>query len=152
MYRAIDAEIEQCDEQRPFCGNCRRLNKHCRGYSSDLVWICERTSGGPSKGRDRDENAALRYPLFTENERDEMCRELTASTGGATAGKLLDQLDAQYEEGGAAGDGLSRGPFHVFAVRYRRWKVQSVKLMTAAIDTRCRLCRSRRHTNDPVYN
>lgn len=116
--RMPHTDRQQCDEQRPICGNCKRLNKQCRGYSSDLVWISERVANGRSKGRDRDETAALRYPLFTEDERDEMCRALTNSIGGVSAGNLVEQLDSECEVEGAASNGLSRGPFHVFAVRY----------------------------------
>lgn len=131
------ANEKQCDEQRPFCGNCRRLGKQCRGYTSDLVYISERDLTGRSKGRNADETTALRYPLFTEDERSAMCRELVASTGGISIGNLVDQLDAECVIESASSEGLSKGPFHVFAVMISTYPAfRSSSSLTSTIDTR----------------
>ncbi|GAB7359144.1 hypothetical protein MBLNU230_g5211t1 [Neophaeotheca triangularis] len=109
----------KCDEARPICASCKRLNLTCEGYTSNLLWLADDPSdNGPSTQRHRPNGTrSVRHPLFSESERRTLAAELTASFNGVSAGVLLSQIDEACdgsEESGELEVGLQRGPFHVF--------------------------------------
>lgn len=108
--RTCRARHLKCDEARPSCGACRRLNISCEGYSPRLLWIHAGDSPTAEKVQDNRGNS-YRYPLFTEHVRKSMSTELVQSFRGQSPGKSLLELDSvsvPSEEHHAI------GPFSVF--------------------------------------
>lgn len=114
----------KCDEARPTCSTCLRLNLECRGYEARLLWVSESAADGsmsflssqavegshaPGSGSHR--AASYRYPLFTEAARSAMSQELVESLGSRSTSAALQLVDATEDPG------LSchlEGPFGVF--------------------------------------
>ncbi|KAH6662401.1 fungal-specific transcription factor domain-containing protein [Plectosphaerella plurivora] len=111
----------KCDEARPTCSTCLRLNLDCEGYEPRLLWVAEqqdeessaKSSKEPS-GLGSHRAASYRYPLFTESARDAMSKELVDSLGKRTCTDALQQVDALEEPSTAC---RMEGPFGVFWLR-----------------------------------
>lgn len=83
----------KCDEAKPACSACRRLNIECEGYAPSLLWVDEQpTNPDPDHRAKRN---AYRYPLFAENARSSMSLELVESLGFHSAGRVVTDLDAE---------------------------------------------------------
>ncbi|UQC85475.1 uncharacterized protein CLUP02_10973 [Colletotrichum lupini] len=99
----------KCDEARPVCSSCRRLNLVCEGYDGQLLWIPDPLCSAEQKHAHR--GTSYRYPLFTEEERKTMCVEIVTSMGRQSAGDIVLDLD---EKSVHADDAHVAGPFGVF--------------------------------------
>ncbi|KAK1512148.1 hypothetical protein CTAM01_01078 [Colletotrichum tamarilloi] len=99
----------KCDEARPVCSSCRRLNLVCEGYDGQLLWIPDPLCSAEQKHAHR--GTSYRYPLFTEEERKTMSVEIVTSMGRQSAGDIVLDLD---EKSVHADDAHVAGPFGVF--------------------------------------
>ncbi|GMF81936.1 unnamed protein product [Aspergillus oryzae] len=77
----------KCDESRPSCLVCRNLGLTCDKYEIRLVFDAIDTQG-----------SRCRRPLFTEDMRQRMSKELVDSVNPDDAATLLLQIDDQCEE------------------------------------------------------
>ncbi|KAE8322757.1 fungal-specific transcription factor domain-containing protein [Aspergillus sergii] len=77
----------KCDESRPSCLVCRNLGLTCEKYEIRLVFDAIDTQG-----------SRCRRPLFTEDMRQRMSKELVDSVNPNDAVTLLLQIDDQCEE------------------------------------------------------
>lgn len=101
----------KCDESKPTCTACRRLNIECEGYAPSLLWVDEQpTNPDPDHRAKRN---AYRYPLFAENARSSMSLELVESLGFQSAGRVVTDLDAESVPDDDC-EHRSVGPFGVF--------------------------------------
>lgn len=101
----------KCDEAKPTCSACRRLNIECEGYAPSLLWVDEQpTNPDPDHRAKRN---AYRYPLFAENARSSMSLELVQSLGFQSAGRVVSDLDAESVPDDDC-EHRSVGPFGVF--------------------------------------
>ncbi|EXF74464.1 hypothetical protein CFIO01_01942 [Colletotrichum fioriniae PJ7] len=99
----------KCDEARPVCSSCRRLNLVCEGYDGQLLWVPDPFCSAEQKHAHR--GTSYRYPLFTEEERKTMSVEIVTSMGRQSAGDIVLDLD---EKSVRADDAHVAGPFGVF--------------------------------------
>ncbi|KAK1633773.1 fungal-specific transcription factor domain-containing protein [Colletotrichum phormii] len=99
----------KCDETRPVCSSCRRLNLVCEGYDGQLLWVPDPLCSAEQKHAHR--GTSYRYPLFTEKERKTMSVEIVTSMGHQSAGDIVLDLD---EKSVHADDAHVAGPFGVF--------------------------------------
>ncbi|KAF4784875.1 hypothetical protein HER10_EVM0000003 [Colletotrichum scovillei] len=99
----------KCDEARPVCSSCRRLNLVCEGYDGQLLWVPDPLCSAEQKHAHR--GTSYRYPLFTEEERKTMSVEIVTSMGRQSAGDIVLDLD---EKSVHADDAHVAGPFGVF--------------------------------------
>lgn len=101
----------KCDEKKPSCSTCIRLNLPCQGYTPRLLWLP--ASGALEEGlADKSsEGNSFRYPLYTEEQRSSMSSDMVQSLGTKDAGDVLLDLDCE-----SVRDGHVRlvGPFGVF--------------------------------------
>ncbi|VUC26985.1 unnamed protein product [Clonostachys rosea] len=101
----------KCDEARPVCSSCRRLDLPCQGYAPRLLWVTDHGCDAEQKQSHR--GSSFRYPLFTEAAREVMSLELVDSLGKQLAGNVVVDLD---DETATDGKFHSVGPFGVFRV------------------------------------
>lgn len=100
----------KCDEAKPTCSTCRRLDLPCQGYAPRLLWIASQQCGGDLEGP-KGEASSFRYPLFTEAHRSSMSFDMVQSLGDQSAGEILLDLDTES----VSDDELHAvGPFGVF--------------------------------------
>ncbi|KAF9880867.1 hypothetical protein CkaCkLH20_01909 [Colletotrichum karsti] len=105
----------KCDEARPKCSSCRRLNLVCEGYDGQLLWVPDPlcpTTGEQKHASSSHRGTSYRYPLFTEDERSSMAVEIVDSMGDRSAGDIVIDLDEKSVHG--EGEVCLIGPFGVF--------------------------------------
>ncbi|KAI8235648.1 Arginine metabolism regulation protein II [Colletotrichum sp. SAR 10_86] len=105
----------KCDEARPICSSCRRLNLVCEGYDGQLLWVPDplcSASGDQKHASSSHRGTSYRYPLFTENERNSMAVEIVESMGDRSAGDIVLDLDEKSVHG--VDEVCLDGPFGVF--------------------------------------
>ncbi|KAK2616811.1 hypothetical protein QQS21_000188 [Conoideocrella luteorostrata] len=100
----------KCDEAKPTCSCCRRLNLPCQGYAPQLLWLSAPQSEGDAAEK-KSEVGSFRYPLFTEAHRSSMSLSMVLSLGHQSAGDALLDLDC---ESIADQELHTVGPFGVF--------------------------------------
>ncbi|WYZ41428.1 hypothetical protein EsH8_V_000323 [Colletotrichum jinshuiense] len=100
----------KCDEARPVCSSCRRLNLVCEGYDGQLLWIPDPLCSVEQKQSHR--GTSYRYPLFTEDERSCMSIEIVTSMKDRSAGDIVLDLDEKSVHG--EDEAHLVGPFGVF--------------------------------------
>ncbi|KAK6951510.1 hypothetical protein Daesc_006031 [Daldinia eschscholtzii] len=89
----------KCDEQKPFCGRCVRLQKKCQGYGVRLKW--QPLQGGPKSKRTRNARQQKEYST------DEVIPTLSTSCHLAIL--------------------RNENSFHTLATRYRLTAVSSLR-------------------------
>ncbi|OBR07291.1 C6 transcription factor [Colletotrichum higginsianum IMI 349063] len=100
----------KCDEVRPVCSSCRRLNLVCEGYDARLLWVPDPLCS--TEQRQSHRGTSYRYPLFTEKERSSMSVDIVDSMGDRAAADIIFDID---ERDVVAGDAPHlAGPFGVF--------------------------------------
>ncbi|KAJ0270454.1 hypothetical protein COL940_011688 [Colletotrichum noveboracense] len=105
----------KCDEARPICSSCRRLNLVCEGYDGQLLWVPDplcSASGDQKHASSSHRGTSYRYPLFTEDERNSMAVEIVESMGDRSAGDIVLDLDEKSVHG--VDEVCLDGPFGVF--------------------------------------
>ncbi|KAJ3962464.1 hypothetical protein N0V92_000841 [Colletotrichum tropicale] len=105
----------KCDEARPICSSCRRLNLVCEGYDGQLLWVPDplcSASGDQKHASSSHRGTSYRYPLFTEDERSSMAVEIVESMGDRSAGDIVLDLDEKSVHG--VDEVCLDGPFGVF--------------------------------------
>ncbi|KAK2055034.1 hypothetical protein LY76DRAFT_662978 [Colletotrichum caudatum] len=99
----------KCDEARPVCSSCKRLDLVCEGYGGQLLWVPDPLCSAEHKDSHR--GTSYRYPIFTEDERNSMSFHIVESMKGRSAGDIVSDLD---ERGVHDDDAHLVGPFGVF--------------------------------------
>lgn len=101
----------KCDEKKPSCSTCTRLNLPCQGYTPRLLWVPASGSLEEGSADKSSEGTSFRYPLYTEEQRLSMSLDMVQSLGAKDAGNILSGLDSE-----SVCDGHVRlvGPFGVF--------------------------------------
>ncbi|KAL0942691.1 uncharacterized protein CTRU02_200577 [Colletotrichum truncatum] len=106
----------KCDEARPVCSSCRRLNLVCEGYDGQLLWVPDPLCSASTENKHASSShrgTSYRYPLFTEDERSSMAVEIVESMRGCSAGDIVLDLDEKVIRG-VEEDVCLVGPFGVF--------------------------------------
>lgn len=104
----------RCDEARPTCFACQRLNIQCQGYESQLQWVTSRKHS--SNGKSERHGSSFRAQLFTHDARSAMSQALVESLGEHHAIDAASELDALSL---IDDKNHSLGPFSVFRVSNR---------------------------------
>ncbi|KAK2003319.1 hypothetical protein LX36DRAFT_146589 [Colletotrichum falcatum] len=102
----------KCDEARPVCFSCRRLDLVCEGYGGQLLWVPDPLCSDEHEHSHR--GTSYRYPIFTEDERSSMSFHMVESMQGRSAGDIVADLD---EKSVHCDDAQLVGPFGVFRAR-----------------------------------
>ncbi|OJJ29953.1 hypothetical protein ASPWEDRAFT_144015 [Aspergillus wentii DTO 134E9] len=104
----------KCDETRPVCRTCQRLNLVCQGYEPRFKWIDQDQKSPPA---DESEVKTFRRPLFQSEEQELMTRITADSLGKLTANSALARLENEQFKTADGVDGADfevfRGPFGV---------------------------------------
>ncbi|KAJ9418997.1 fungal-specific transcription factor domain-containing protein [Fusarium oxysporum] len=83
----------KCDEGRPSCRVCGQSGLNCDGYGARLQWASD-NSAELANDHQASDLHRLRYPLFSDFERQSMSDGLSESLGSQTAEDVLADLDA----------------------------------------------------------
>lgn len=83
--RTCRSRHPKCDEARPVCSSCRRLNLPCQGYTARLLWVSS-NDGTDWEDKLNHRGTSFRYPLLTEDARS--CPPATASSVDLYIGTL----------------------------------------------------------------
>ncbi|KAI0839930.1 fungal-specific transcription factor domain-containing protein [Hypoxylon sp. FL0890] len=112
----------KCDEARPVCGLCRRLNLPCERAEARLHWVSEVNGNGDGSslnGSRKDRShpdshraASFRFQFSSEDERNDMSINIVQSLGHRSAGDVMLSLDDEASNGNR--EPLQAGPFGVF--------------------------------------
>lgn len=102
----------KCDETQPRCKTCRFSGISCGGYEKRIFFDFE---GAPEDGLGR-----FRRPLLTEEERESMSKEITASVQPSRAMWHIAKIDEECENTPDLQEiQVSCGPFGVFRMGTR---------------------------------
>lgn len=102
----------KCDEAKPTCSSCWRLNTPCEGYAPRLLWMSQRASSKPDADH-RAKGSSYRFLLFADHVRESLSEQLTQSLGGQSADRVVTHLGGMAVPDQDA-DYHAVGPFGVF--------------------------------------
>lgn len=104
----------KCDEAKPICSSCRRLNLECQGYTPRLLWLpASQTADNMHESNEDTQSNSFRFPLFSDTDRTSMSADMIGSLDGRSADNALQSLDTA-----SSTSILPRtiGPFGLFSI------------------------------------
>ncbi|KAF4472855.1 ARG81-transcription factor involved in arginine metabolism [Fusarium albosuccineum] len=103
----------KCDEGKPSCRVCQQSGLVCGGYAARLLWATQDVA--ETQEQQSDDTSKLRYPLFSDAERQVMSEGLLESLGSQLAEDVLVDLDSASKKIPKHRTfSVSKGPFGAF--------------------------------------